>query len=193
MFSSNEVSYKPIIEDGSFDDDLSNSEGILNGNKSLKAANNGLLDPEAFRRLSVSTVSSDGRQSRSASYGPPVRLGAQSPAPRQTWRSSLSFSWSRNRGLVLVATSQLFGALMNVTTRLLELEGDGMQPFQILFWRMSITAFLCCTYMWYTKVPDFPFGPPGTRALLVARGLSGFFGIFGMYCKASSSKFCLTL
>lgn len=81
-----------------------------------------------------------------------------------------------------MSMSQLFGALMNVTTRLLELEG-GMHPFQVLFARMGITMVLCCLYMWYAKIPSAPFGLREIRWLLVLRGLMGFFGIFGMYCK----------
>lgn len=81
----------------------------------------------------------------------------------------------------MVAISQLFGALMNVTTRLLELEGDGMNPFQILFARQGITAIFCTAWMWWAKVPDFPFGYKGYRGLLVVRSVTGFFGIFGMY------------
>lgn len=74
---------------------------------------------------------------------------------------------------------------MNVTTRLLELEGEGMNPMQILFVRMGLTGLCCCIYMWWNDVPDFPLGPKAVRKLLVARGLTGFFGIFGMYCKAA--------
>ena len=38
-------------------------------------------------------------------------------------------------------------------------------------------------YMWRTKVAEFPLGKPEVRVLLVARGLGGFFGVFGLYCK----------
>jgi hypothetical protein len=72
---------------------------------------------------------------------------------------------------------------MNVATRLLELDGKGMHPFQVLFVRMGVTMILCCAYMWYAKVPYFPLGKKEVRKLLVVRGLSGFFGIFGIYCK----------
>lgn len=98
-----------------------------------------------------------------------------------TWRAALERSWARNRGLVLVLLSQLFGALMNVATRLLETDGEGMHPLQILVARMGITAVLCCGYMWYMNVPDFPLGKPEVRLLLVARGTGGFFGVYGMY------------
>ena len=63
---------------------------------------------------------------------------------------------------------------MNLSARLLELDGEGMHPFQILFFRMSITTVCSILYMWYTKVPHFPLGAKEVRGLLVARGLSGF-------------------
>lgn len=70
--------------------------------------------------------------------------------------------------------------------RLLELEGNngkGFHPFQILFARMGITVILASLYMWWKGTPHFPLGAPGVRGLLVARGLTGFFGVFGMYCE----------
>lgn len=72
---------------------------------------------------------------------------------------------------------------MNATTRVLELEGDGMHPFQILFARQGLTAIFCTAWMWWKKVDGFPLGHRGVRGLLVARACTGFFGIFGMYCK----------
>ncbi|KAI9781807.1 MAG: hypothetical protein M1835_004180 [Candelina submexicana] len=76
------------------------------------------------------------RSGRSTSYLPVLtqRYASSSPAPPRTWRGTLEALWSRNRGLALVMLSQLFGALMNVTTRLLETEGsngEGMHPMQI--------------------------------------------------------------
>ena len=53
---------------------------------------------------------------------------------------------------------------------------------QIIFVRMLVTAVLGFLYMGYTRVPDFPFGRPGIRGLLVLRGLAGFAGLFGSYC-----------
>lgn len=41
-------------------------------------------------------------------------------------------------------------------------------------------------YMWWTKTPHFPFGAREVRWLLVARGMGGFFGVFGMYCSYHS-------
>lgn len=57
-------------------------------------------------------------------------------------RNGLDGFWSRNKGLALVFMSQFFGTLMNVTTRILEKEGNegkGMHPFQV-----SYGASKCC-------------------------------------------------
>ncbi|GAB7356896.1 hypothetical protein MBLNU459_g7757t1 [Dothideomycetes sp. NU459] len=100
------------------------------------------------------------------------------------WRNKLHAIWIRNLGLLYMLFAQVFGTLMNVTTRLLEVEGNkgkGLHPFQVLFARMSITVVLACTYMYFKKTPHFPFGMPEVRWLLVARGVGGFFGVFGMY------------
>lgn len=98
----------------------------------------------------------------------------------------LSSFYQNNKGLCYVLLAQVFGCLMNVTTRLLEVEGNngaGMHPFQILFVRMTITTVLSTTYMWWTQIPHFPFGLREVRWLLAIRGIGGFFGVFGMYCK----------
>ncbi|KAK0634924.1 hypothetical protein B0T17DRAFT_483134 [Bombardia bombarda] len=168
---------------------MEDAAGHSKTSSSLLGASRG---PGAFRSLSLSPsrlISTGGRLS-------PAHSRALSPVPhppphrhrhlrRRTWKSSLAGSWSkfwgRNRGVILVGSAQLFGALMNLAARLLELDGEGMHPFQILFARMSITAVLSCIYMYWTKVPFFPFGAKEVRWLLVARGLTGFFGIFPMW------------
>jgi hypothetical protein len=118
-----------------------------------------------------------------------VYLRTLTPRPSRstTWKQSFKNFWHQNQGLFLVTFSQLFGASMNVAARLLELEGDGMRPIQLLFVRQGLTAILCTGYMWWAKVPDFPLGFKGLRKLLVARACTGFFGIYGMYCKYCTS------
>ena len=54
---------------------------------------------------------------------------------------------------------------------------------QIIFVRMGLTFLLSSIYMWFTKVPDFPFGAKGIRLLLVLRGATGFFGLAVFYCE----------
>ncbi|KAF2479818.1 hypothetical protein BDY17DRAFT_302723 [Neohortaea acidophila] len=119
-----------------------------------------------------------GNPSGTASVPPPPSK------PRPGLRGKLDRFWIRNKGLGYMLFGQVFGVLMNVTVRYLEIEGNkgkGLHPFQILFARMSITFFLATAYMWYAKTPYFPFGMPEVRWLLIARGLAGFWGIWGMY------------
>lgn len=142
--------------------------------------NNGLLDPAAFRSLTASPYSEHGGRLS------PLSFRVSSPIPRRRiWKTQaveqFTETLGRNRGLVLVAVAQLFGALMNLSARLLELDGEGMHPFQILFARMSITTLFSCIYAFKSHVPDFPLGRREVRWLLVVRGFTGFFGIYGMW------------
>ncbi|KAJ9310020.1 hypothetical protein DTO217A2_306 [Paecilomyces variotii] len=103
--------------------------------------------------------------------------------PPTTWRGILWTAWLQYKGMIMVMLSQFFGASMNVMTRLLEIDGahgKGMDPFQILFARMSITAIASYAYMWYAKVPH-PLGTREVRWPLVLRAFGGFFGVFGIY------------
>lgn len=85
-------------------------------------------------------------------------------------------------GIKLLLLAQLFNSGMIVTARLLEIDSDPpFHPFQVLFVRMLVTYICCVTYMYFNKIPDFLMGPPGYRLLLVARGVIGFFGVFGLY------------
>jgi hypothetical protein len=166
----------------------SNFDLALNGGMSRtflssnppKGTETSLLDPEAFRRLSVSTASSI---AGARSVSPYPYASASHPSSPRTWKALFLGFWQQNQGLFLVTFSQLFGALMNATTRVLELEGEGMHPFQILFARQGLTAMFCTAWMWWSGVEDFPLGKRGVRGLLVARACFGFFGIFGMYCE----------
>ena len=124
---------------------------------------------------------SDGRSGRLLMPSSGFRHSSMSPGPPATWKGKLAQSWVRNKGLALVISAQLFGVVMNVTTRLLETEGEGMHPLQILFARMLGTVILSSLYQWITKVEHAPFGPREVWGLLVARGVGGFWGAFGLY------------
>jgi drug/metabolite transporter (DMT)-like permease len=50
---------------------------------------------------------------------------------------------------------------------------------------MGITFLLSSFYLWYNKVPDFPFGAPGVRPWLILRACFGFGGLFCLYCTSS--------
>ncbi|CAK7227760.1 hypothetical protein SBRCBS47491_006677 [Sporothrix bragantina] len=141
------------------------------------------LPDDAFHRLSIGSLSDAG-------YGPtvgPVPYRPYSPSAPETSEPSAPVPlwariWARNKPVLLVFGAQFFGALMNLFARLLELEGEhSLHPIQLLFVRMVMTTLASCLYMHHYRVPYFPLGPPGVRWLLVLRGLTGFFGIFGMW------------
>ncbi|KAG9826973.1 hypothetical protein KCU98_g15551, partial [Aureobasidium melanogenum] len=89
--------------------------------------------------------------------------------------------WRNNKGVFLILLAQATGSTMDAIVRFLQQGGHGMHPFQVIFARMSITAWLSTIYMWYTKVPDFPLGAPAVRGWLILRALAGFFGLFCLY------------
>ncbi|CAL8581907.1 hypothetical protein XPA_007587 [Xanthoria parietina] len=114
----------------------------------------------------------------------PAALRHQSvspPPPARSWKARCNALWLANKGLLLVLVSQLFGALMNTTTRLLETSGNPLNTFQVMFARMGITSLLCTLYMWWAQVEHFPLGQKDVRKLLMARGFGGFFGLLGIY------------
>ncbi|TFK51526.1 drug/metabolite transporter superfamily [Heliocybe sulcata] len=100
------------------------------------------------------------------------------------WKRSLSgvkdFA-DRNTGLLLVASSQIFGALQNVSVKTLNSLDDPVPTLELVVVRMSMTWICCIIYMHWRGVPDPFLGPKGVRSLLILRGFSGFFGLFGMY------------
>ena len=52
------------------------------------------------------------------------RHAERSPVPPRDVRGRVQLFWITNKGLALVLIAQLFGTLMNVTTRMLEMEGN---------------------------------------------------------------------
>lgn len=61
-----------------------------------------------------------------------LRHQSVSPAsPARSWKARCNALWLANKGLLLVLVAQLFGALMNVTTRLLETSRNPLNTFQV--------------------------------------------------------------
>lgn len=89
--------------------------------------------------------------------------------------------WETNRSCMLVMTSSVFSSAMALFTKLLELDDDGMDAFQILFIRMATTTIWCTALLCWEGAPDSLIGPKGVRGLLLLRGVSGFFGIVGIW------------
>lgn len=170
---------KPAPTDGSH----AQNEMFLSvdaGTKQFKTGS--ALDLNAPRRLSPSPYSQNGRYSplgsRDASPWPETRHAV---IPSRLWGPVQKF-WDQNAGPIMVATAQLFAALMNLATRFLVLdEKRPMHPMQILFARMAITLIACLVWMRWQNTPNAPLGPRGLRVALVARGFFGFFGIYGMW------------
>lgn len=48
---------------------------------------------------------------------------------------------------------------------------------------MTGTLILSGIYQWMAEVENAPFGTREVRKLLIARGVGGFFGVYGMYCE----------
>ena len=94
---------------------------------------------DAFRP-SIDTVSSyslDNNSERctARSLHPNLeRIASRSPAPPTTLKGKWAVFWHKNKGLALVLLAQFFGGLMNVATRILEVDatnGPALSPFQV--------------------------------------------------------------
>ncbi|KAI0843694.1 hypothetical protein F5Y06DRAFT_255592 [Hypoxylon sp. FL0890] len=117
--------------------------------------------------------------SRGPSPGPPLK-------PLRTYRNAglwgwCESTWRRNKAPLLMFSAQLFGALMNLAARLLEVDEEPLHPMQLLFARMVITTICSTLYIWWKRIPHGILGPREVRWLLLLRGFSGFFGIYGMW------------
>ncbi|KAI2634511.1 DUF6-domain-containing protein [Xylaria nigripes] len=130
------------------------------------------------------------RQNRTPSPAVTINGNGEETEPVQQTggvRARLREFYERNIGLLLVFSAQTFGSVMNTAAKLLTSK-DSPKPFHalhIIFVRMLATTIIGMLYMWYTKVPDFPFGPRNMLGLLITRGISGFIGLFGLYYSLS--------
>ncbi|TVY86665.1 putative membrane protein, partial [Lachnellula willkommii] len=89
--------------------------------------------------------------------------------------------WNDNTGMFLVILAEWVGSSMDAMVRFLQQGGNGMHPFQVIVARMGMTFILSSLYMWFTSVPDFPFGNPKVRGWLILRACFGFGGLFCLY------------
>ncbi|KAG2138613.1 integral membrane protein DUF6 [Suillus bovinus] len=88
---------------------------------------------------------------------------------------------ANNAGMLYIIASQFFFALMNLSVKMLNSLEPPVHAFEVIVVRMGITFTCCVIYMVVTKVPDPIFGPRGVRMLLIIRGITGFFGLCGLY------------
>lgn len=151
--------------------------------KSKHDATSPFLVPIDLRRLSTSPLPNAHAQA-------PIYLSASGHDPVITkhLRAKMYLFWGTNRSYLLVIISTLFGSAMTLFTKLLESGDDSMHPFQILFIRMAVSFVICAAAVYLKQPSEFPLGPKGIRWLLVLRGISGFFGICGIW---TSIRKCL--
>ncbi|KAJ2993429.1 hypothetical protein NUW58_g1845 [Xylaria curta] len=138
-----------------------------------------------------SPFSQDGRTSPIPSlrdhFLPPAALArAASASPHgivSRIRKFCASQWRKHRAPIFVFGAQFFGALMNLFARLVELNDTDqkLHPMQLLLWRMSLTMLTCSIYIIKQRIPHGVLGSPGVRLLLLTRGASGFFGIYGVW------------
>lgn len=118
------------------------------------------MSPDAFSNLSVEEYD----QLRPVRSGSPAFVSAASrrrasedqhekPYVRRSLRGRIKAVWIRNLGLLYMLVAMLFGTLMNVTTRMLEVEGNkgkGLHPFQVSVDHLSfgiVSIFFSCIFL----------------------------------------------
>ncbi|KAF2703368.1 hypothetical protein K504DRAFT_495510 [Pleomassaria siparia CBS 279.74] len=89
--------------------------------------------------------------------------------------------YRENKGAILILLAEVSGSSMDAMARFLQLGENKFHPLQVIVARMGITFVLSSLYMWWTKVPDLPFGAPNVRGWLLLRAAFGFFGIYCLY------------
>ncbi|KAI9450019.1 hypothetical protein BJY52DRAFT_208711 [Lactarius psammicola] len=109
--------------------------------------------------------------------GPPIP-DVTSPLLQPTytygpWCSALSSFFDDNTGLLLVAASQIFLTVMNMSVKLLNSLDEPVPTFELVLVQMAIASVCSVAYMYWKKIPDPLLGPKGVRTFLVFRGLTG--------------------
>lgn len=122
------------------------ASGKLSGNKlegSLNDARGAIRVPSPDPSLLSIDDSNNIRFGRNPDYVPSQsghRHASRSPEPPRTAKDRVQAMWTKNKGLFLVLISQFFGALMNVTTRLLEMEGNDGKKMVRISCKMYLTT-----------------------------------------------------
>ncbi|KAF9234437.1 hypothetical protein BU15DRAFT_79045 [Melanogaster broomeanus] len=128
-----------------------------------------------------------------STYGAVMRRVASTPAPGPSSSNSIETSkdgWrmararvmefmEANSGMLLLLLSQLFSSLTYFSVKVLNQLDIPIPALEIITVRMIITYIFCMLYTNIMKIPDPFLGPKGVRLLLVCRGVTGFFGLFG--------------
>ncbi|KAG7093761.1 hypothetical protein E1B28_007410 [Marasmius oreades] len=86
-----------------------------------------------------------------------------------------------NYGLILVIGAEGCISMTNVGVKKLNSIDLPVPVFELIVIRMTFTWIFSVGLMFYQRVENPFIGPKGVRSLLLLRGLSGFFGVFGIY------------
>ncbi|KAG2155322.1 integral membrane protein DUF6 [Suillus bovinus] len=88
-----------------------------------------------------------------------------------------------NAGMLYIIASQFFFASMNLSVKMLNTLEPPVHAFEVSL--VSLSLFPEWNEYQYNRivkrVPDPIFGPRGVRILLIIRGITGFFGLCGLY------------
>lgn len=79
------------------------------------------------------------------------QYGQMSVASPSTLRGRLQWFWVKNKGLAFVLIAQFFGALMNVATRMLEMDGNDGKP-----WKRPSVLLSTLTSPQRQRLPSLP-------------------------------------
>lgn len=142
----------------------------------------------AERKHEGSELSLLGRgTAQGASPGPGMVHDCHKPytCVKHQYASTWHRLWYKNRSYLLVIISVVFGSAMTLFTKLLESGNKGMHPLRILFFRMVVTSVLCIVPFYIMKDSGSLLGPRKLRWVLVFRGISGFFGLCGIWMSIS--------
>lgn len=86
-----------------------------------------------------------------------------------------------NVGMLFIISAQFFSACMYVSVKILNSLETPVHALQVIIIRMAITFMCCVIYMIIMRIPDPITGPKDVRPLLIIRGITGFFGLYGVY------------
>ncbi|KAG1745000.1 uncharacterized protein EDB91DRAFT_171449 [Suillus paluster] len=86
-----------------------------------------------------------------------------------------------NAGLLFIISSQFFFASMDISVKMLNTLEPPVHALEVIVIRMGITFIGCVVYMIAMGIPNPIIGPKGVRTILVIRGITGFFGLSGLY------------
>ncbi|KAK2462438.1 hypothetical protein APHAL10511_005535 [Amanita phalloides] len=85
-----------------------------------------------------------------------------------------------NVGLLLVIASEALYTMIGAAAKVLTTESN-LSMFEVLLVEMIIIYFCSVAHMYYAKIQDPIFGPPGVRLLLFCRGFMGSIAASGIY------------